>query len=941
MDTVGQRQYFRGVALRQQGGVPQAEARATLRSVLQEHLAKAALTKVQLAARTGMSRTTLQEAFSADGPVPSARTLTLLAKGLRLDADALLRLRAEALSDHLDVGAEGDVVGRPINDWDPHDLEVHPAAATATAPAVRLMGGIEGVSCTLPGYVRRPHDDALAQAVGIAAAGRSAMVVLVGSSSTGKTRACWEAVQPLAAAGWRLWHPFDPTRAQAALADLQRVGPRTVVWLNEAQHYLAADHGIGEQVAAAVHTLLTAPERGPVLVLGTLWPAYKDTLTSLPPPRTPDLHSRARELLAGRLVNVPEVFDSQALATARDLAGAGDRQLADVLPFVEDGQLTQYLAGAPELLHRYRAASAPARALLHAAMDARRLGVGLHLPVAFLTDAAEDYLNAREYDQLSDDWIEQALAELARPVHGNQSPLRRIRTRPVRHPLRTPSHAAPEPPSPAYRLADYLEQHGRTERRSFCPPTSFWYAAHDHLEDPHALYKLATAANYRHRLQWADRLNRRAAHAGSTGALISVAVTREKAGEPEQAEHLARLAADLGNTEALRQLAVLREKAGQPEEAERLARLAADMGNTDALLWVADMREEAGRQDEAERLAHLAAAKGETHVLVRLSWGREEAGEQDEAERLAGLAAAAGDTSGLLGIAHMREEAGQPNQAEPLARMALDAGDTDAMAVLAVIHEALGEPRGAERFAHQAAVAGNTQALVDLAWMRREAGRPEEAERLVRVAHKAGDLNATAILARMREEAGQAREAERLACLASDAGESIGLRWLALTREGAGQSEEAERLATLAARSSDFESTDALRRLAQRREAAGELAEAERLAHVAADSGDNKARVMLVRLQEKAGRAGEAEHLALTTLDVGIGSSDPATELARLREEAGLPEEAERLALRAADAGHSDVIRSLTHTRRAAGLSTVGELWPHGLEPDGTPSPPW
>ncbi|GAA2746759.1 hypothetical protein GCM10010440_39870 [Kitasatospora cinereorecta] len=38
------------------------------------------------------------------------------------------------------------------------------------------------------------------------------MLVLVGSSSTSKTRACWQAVQPLATAGWRLWHPYDPTR---------------------------------------------------------------------------------------------------------------------------------------------------------------------------------------------------------------------------------------------------------------------------------------------------------------------------------------------------------------------------------------------------------------------------------------------------------------------------------------------------------------------------------------------------------------------------------------------------------------------------------------------------------------------------------------------------------------------------------------------------------
>ena len=41
-----------------------------------------------------------------------------------------------------------------------------------------------------------------------------------------------------------------------------------------------------------------------------------------------------------------------------------------------DGQVIQFLAGAPELLARYRNAPPAAEALIHAAMDARRLGMG-------------------------------------------------------------------------------------------------------------------------------------------------------------------------------------------------------------------------------------------------------------------------------------------------------------------------------------------------------------------------------------------------------------------------------------------------------------------------------------------------------------------------------------------------------------------------------------
>ena len=205
-----------------------------------------------------------------------------------------------------------------------------------------------------------------------AAGGTSNLAVLVGSSSTGKTRACWEAIQPLATQGWHLWHPFEPTRATAALAELAHVGPKTVVWLNETQHSLG-DPRHGEAIAAALRTLLTDPDRAPVLVLGTLWPQYDTAYRALPQPGTRDQHAQVRTLLASHTVTVPDAFDERAMTAARELANAGEFVLASALSRATDGYITQDLAGAPELLHRYKTASPAARAILHAAMDARRL----------------------------------------------------------------------------------------------------------------------------------------------------------------------------------------------------------------------------------------------------------------------------------------------------------------------------------------------------------------------------------------------------------------------------------------------------------------------------------------------------------------------------------------------------------------------------------------
>ena len=159
---------------------------------------------------------------------------------------------------------------------DPFALEVHrPVQPENPQPGLP----------ELPAYVPREHDQLLAQVVRAAAGGRSGIAVLVGGSSVGKTRACWEALGLLRAepGPWRLWHPIDPTCPDAALREVPRVGPRTVVWLNEAQFYLdVADGGLGERVAAGLREVLRDPARAPVLVLGTLWPQYWDILTARP-----------------------------------------------------------------------------------------------------------------------------------------------------------------------------------------------------------------------------------------------------------------------------------------------------------------------------------------------------------------------------------------------------------------------------------------------------------------------------------------------------------------------------------------------------------------------------------------------------------------------------------------------------------------------------------
>jgi hypothetical protein len=169
-----------------------------------------------------------------------------------------------------------------------------------------------------------------------------------------------------------------------------------------------ADGGVGERVAAGLRELLRDPTRAPVLVLATLWPQFWDALITRPQDGA-DPHAQARELLAGRDITVPATFTPAQL---RRLSQAGDVRLAHATVGAQDGQVIPFLAGAPELA-RYRNAPHPTRALIHAAMDSRRLGLRPVLPYAFLEAAVTGY----QTDAEGTSWPTTGLSKLLEGKH--------------------------------------------------------------------------------------------------------------------------------------------------------------------------------------------------------------------------------------------------------------------------------------------------------------------------------------------------------------------------------------------------------------------------------------------------------------------------------------------------------------------------------------------
>ncbi|MFF7976985.1 sel1 repeat family protein [Streptomyces sp. NPDC007905] len=711
---------------------------------------------------------------------------------------------------------------RPVRSWTPKRLGVHPAIPGYPATP-------DGADFVLPVYVPRPHDDLLRTRLAAAVTDSASLLVVVrGESCTGKTRTAVEALKAVPD-DFQLLFPADADSLLAMLA-ADALGPRTVLWLNEAQHYLGGP--AGDAVAAALLRRLDAD--GPFIALATLWPDHDTALTTASASSQDGSHRQARALLAqAHYVHLPASF-TEHLDSVRRAAGH-DASLATAL---EAGgtDITQTLTAGPDLVAHYERPGGPhgvyGKALISAVMDAHRLGVTGPLPLAFLHDAAPGYLTRSERATADPDtWFTAALTHARTLIKQTIRPFQDA-------PRSSGIGALPG----VVALADYLQQHGRRTRRLLCPPATFWNAATHHLTNPDDLTHLADAAHGRYRLRHAAHLYRAAADAGGSYALARLADMRKEAGDREEAERLYRAAVNAGNTFALKWLADMREEAGDQEGAERLARQAFDAGERYALTRLADMRERAGDQEGAERLAHEAADAGDTEALTRLAELREKAGDQEGAERLYRAATDAGDTLALTWLAQMREKAGDQAGAERIANEAASAGMTYPLTRLADMRKKAGDQAGAERLYRAAADAGDTDALTLLADMQEEAGDKEGAERIVRQALGAGELHALRWLTHMREKAGDREGAERLARQAADAGDTDVLTRLAELREKAGDQEGAERLARQAA---DAEDTDALTQLAELREVAGNPEEAERLYRAAVDAGDTFALMWL------------------------------------------------------------------------------------------------
>jgi len=709
-------------------------------------------------------------------------------------------------------------------------------------------------------------------------------LVLVGDSSVGKTRLLYETARKVLPE----FRVLAPDLGDGGLLNEVAAAtfplPKLIVWLDELQRFLPGPYFIpGESAgytpitAAAVRKLRAVDS--PLIILGTLWPEYawqlrtteRDPATGGQRPRYP----QATDILSAGVHDLRLSTFSEAERTTAAALAYRDARLATAVAD-RNFNVTEALAGAPELLHRYEKATAGQQAVIHAAADARRLGVQGALTIDLLRAAARGYLASLEPD---DAWFDHALGELtsrSRRTDAASAPLLEVYT-------------ADRRAVAGYTVADYLLQHLTGTRRSSRLTAVTWQAFTEHVHNPDDRNRLAYSARSRLLYQQAEALFTHsiglAELFGQQGRVDEqIATLRQLAddGDRYAADELTNLLAQRGDDEAI---VILRQRAdaGDSYATGHLAYLLAERGDMDGGIAVLRRFADAGDREAAEKLTNLLFDRGYVDEAIEFVRQRVDAGDEYAARRLADLLAQRGDVDEAIEVLRQLADAGDDHATEQLAhqladqhrfgglRQRADAGDRYAAEQLAYL---LAE------FAEEGDEGEQGEAIAHLR-QRADIGDPYAAEQLADVLVRRGDDEAIAIL-RQRTDAGDRYATERLP-------------YLLAKRDCV---EEAIAILRRRADAGDRYATEQMADLFAER---GDVGEAIAVLRPRADAGDEDAAEQLVRLLEKRGDVEEA--IAVLRLRVAAGYGYATHRIAELLEKRGDVEEAIAVLRPRADAG--------------------------------------
>ncbi|MEV5242984.1 tetratricopeptide repeat protein [Streptomyces cinnamoneus] len=783
-----------------------------LRARLEMALIVTRMSQSQLAARVGLGRTTVSQAFSSNAPVPSARTLGVLARELHLEIRPLLDLRAAAVQaatlrpgrQRSDSGCGAPETGRPAAIGALSETNAPPSAllrCPRVADTSPVDAGLAVAEGDVPAYVMRDIDDVVRDRT--REAGRSGgTLLIIGDSAAGKTRTLYEALRA-ELPDHRFVRPACPGDVPLLISEITASAKPCVLWLDELHRYLHDGR------------CLTAPglaelRRTQAVVLATLEASAHEQW------RGTEVVRQLRILVLDRRWSPAE---RRRAAEAQDPRVVRAAQVGPALGVAECLAATPWLW--QELALADRAGGQPrGAALTRASIDFTRAGIDGPLPTSLLIDAHLPYLADSGGPVLRPEPVDDALAWAGKTRLGVSS-------------LLLPAGEDAWEAHP--QLVAAADEAG-------VPVHPFtWFQAVGAADDLDDMFKVALNAS-RHAPSIGVFLWRWLADAGIRRAANNLGVTLADLGRHQEAEHVYRTQADPGDAAVLLNLGNLLCRTGRHDEAEETYRKSGERGEAKAWNNLGLLFKDHGEFAYAEACLRSAALAGASDAEYNLGVLLGDLGRTEEAKAAYARAYDAGDSAGLTNWGMLLLEEGRWEEAEPLLLRAADAGDCDAMLSLANAAKGRGDLQQATDRYHRAIDAGDTRACFNLANLHRDNGRLDLAELFYRQAADAGITSALHNWALLLKKQKRLTEAESLFRRAAGHGHHTALLHLGDVLCQTGRPEEAAEQWKMAAEAGH---TDAAIALATVLTDPADQPYLRKVLHRAADSGDSDAALLL------------------------------------------------------------------------------------------------
>ncbi len=619
------------------------------------------------------------------------------------------------------------------------------------------------LSQELPTYIPRDVDADLRAALRSKVA-TGGFFLLVGRAASGKTRCAYEAIRSTLAE-WRLCIPPN-AESLNLLVESDVDFTKTVIWLDEIQRFLEP----GKLSLETTQRLLLQRD-SPVVIVGTIWPEKYSQLRGTGSEERSEEIRRVLEL--GRRFDILDFTEAEQ-ARAREISRV-DPRVSEALSDGPCPRLTENLAAAPELVHRWMQADSPlGGAVVTAAVSARLLGHPQPIGGEILLKLTLSQLDGIQRATAPDDWFEQALNWATLPVKGASAPMS--------------AYAREIGRISGYIASDLLVQYAQSllTVKKFTISNSFGELLIS-LSTPEACASIGLTTE-----KWEDsRLSllayKTAADSGNGFAATAWGAHLEEEGETMEAVSYLSRAAESGYVPAMTLLAISFSRLGEEGDALRWARLAATTsgdasatGTLGALLYKYGNREEAltwtkasiraGGRVAIEQLALLLDESSEIEVdIVDRVRIRAEEGSVAAMQALGRIlirneqfdlgihwlesAANEGDGVSARLLSRNLLERGEVDKALSILQASAESGDTNSMAVLGMTLSENGELEDAVHWARRAAEGGpmNMLTLGIILWV---SGQQEEAREWFDRVDASGDEKAREILSNYAREEG-------------------------------------------------------------------------------------------------------------------------------------------------------------------------------------------